>query len=334
MLHLTNGDHALEALRAAQFEGGFLPWRDVLHEGPVPEGLGLAELSQLRAGFIASCGWGAREDLERAFRSRDAVLEASVTEEEVVLWFESDLYDQLQLCQVLAWYCDQPSRPLKLSLICVDRDPKDGRFRGLAERDPASLQTEYARRVTVSKAQLERAAAAWAAFRAPQLRALDRFRLDGTPELPFLAAALGRLLEELPSLECGLSRTEQAVLEAARTGVASPWALFGVVHAAEERPFMSDWSFWRVFGRLVEPPEALLELEDGGRPRFPPAVPDDDVFRAQRFRITEAGTEVLQGRRDATQTIGVDRWIGGTHLSHSGSVMRWSGAFEGLVDCV
>ena len=58
MLHIVNGDCAVEALRESGIEGGFLSWIDVLHDGPVPAGLSLEELSEVRADFIADCDWG------------------------------------------------------------------------------------------------------------------------------------------------------------------------------------------------------------------------------------------------------------------------------------
>jgi hypothetical protein len=63
MLHVTNGDSAAEGIRASGVAGEVLPWRDVLHEGPVPAGLALAELSRVRAGFIADKGWGEAEEV-------------------------------------------------------------------------------------------------------------------------------------------------------------------------------------------------------------------------------------------------------------------------------
>jgi hypothetical protein len=36
MLHVINGDSALETLREAGLPGSAIAWRDVLHEGPVP----------------------------------------------------------------------------------------------------------------------------------------------------------------------------------------------------------------------------------------------------------------------------------------------------------
>lgn len=38
MLHVTSGACAGERLRAAGVQGTLPPWRDVLHDGPVPAG--------------------------------------------------------------------------------------------------------------------------------------------------------------------------------------------------------------------------------------------------------------------------------------------------------
>ena len=39
MLFITNGDFAAGRIAASGLTGEILPWRDVLHEGPVPAGL-------------------------------------------------------------------------------------------------------------------------------------------------------------------------------------------------------------------------------------------------------------------------------------------------------
>jgi len=322
MLHLTNGDHAVGVLRAAELPGSYLPWRDVLHEGPVPAGMNLPNLSRLRSEFIASCGWGKPAELSRQFLARDAALEASINEDEVVLWFESDLYDQLQLCQVLAWYKEQKARPARLSLICVDKDA-EGNFRGVAQLKPEAIKALFEARMPVRDALLTLAARAWDAFCATDPLALDALRQQRMPALPVLALALRRLLEELPSTIDGLSRTEHAALEAVAEGARAPAEIFVAVHTREERPFMGDWAFWRVLARLASGPKPLLELASGARPRFPPEVPAAASFGAQRFRLTPAGREVLAGKLDAVDANGIDRWVGGTHLQSGAKLWRW-----------
>ncbi len=331
MLHITNGDMAVGVLRAAELPGAYLPWRDVLHEGPVPAGLSLDKLSRLRVEFIVSCGWGKLEEVSRQFLTRDAALEASLGEDEVVLWFESDLYDQLQLCQVLAWYNEQGSRPQKMSVIGVDKDA-DGNFRGLSQHKPDGIKALYESRVPIRDALIALAARAWDAFRAPEPVALDALRGKGTPALPVLAPALERLLQELPSKANGLSRTEHAALAAVAEGARAPAEIFVAVHTREERPFMGDWAFWRVLARLASGTKPMLELASGARPRFPPEVPPAASFGAQRFRLTPSGREVLAEKLDAIALNGIERWLGGTHLQKGAKLWRWDRAVGKLIE--
>lgn len=72
MLNITNGDAAVPPLRAAGVEGDVLPWRDVLHEGPVPTGLDEAELGAVRARFLALDRILSQEEVLRDFAVRDA----------------------------------------------------------------------------------------------------------------------------------------------------------------------------------------------------------------------------------------------------------------------
>src|SRR5688500_7208510 len=146
MLHITNGDAAVEVMVRAGIEGDILPWRDVLHEGPVPGGLALENLSEVRAAFIADSGWGEQDEVVREFRARDAKLAGFREHEEVVLWFEHDLYDQLQLLQLLDWLSRQDPAATRLSMICV------GEYLGPME--PGRLAALYPKRRPVTFEQL------------------------------------------------------------------------------------------------------------------------------------------------------------------------------------
>ena len=52
-LHVTNGDVVGGTLIQAGFGDAVLPWRDVLHDGPVPGGLDAEALRNVRAQFLA-----------------------------------------------------------------------------------------------------------------------------------------------------------------------------------------------------------------------------------------------------------------------------------------
>jgi len=117
LLHVTNGESAGNTLRQTALGGAVLSWQDVLHEGPVPD-VPPAELRAVRARFLSECGWGSERSLLESFERRDRLFEQALEGgTEVVLWFENDLYDQLQLVQALALAGDAP-----LLLIQADSD--------------------------------------------------------------------------------------------------------------------------------------------------------------------------------------------------------------------
>src|SRR5262249_34794993 len=90
-LHITNGDSVVRGFEEAQLDGAYLPWRDVLFEGPVPRAE-LDALTPIRVAFFAAGGMP-HETALAEFRARDDRLRAFRQHGEVVLWFEHDLTD-------------------------------------------------------------------------------------------------------------------------------------------------------------------------------------------------------------------------------------------------
>src|SRR5437868_4452684 len=211
LLHITNGESAGNTLRQTTLGGAVLPWQDTLHEGPVPA-LPRRELLRTRARFLADCGWGRQQALLSSFERRDRqLLEALRADLHVVLWFEHDLYDQLQLLDVLALAHSEETAP---ELIVVGSFPGKPSFAGLGELTASELETLWPSRGRATPAALEAATSAWAALQDGEPTALAEWATRDTAELPFLASALRRLLEELPAPADGLSGTERRALPA------------------------------------------------------------------------------------------------------------------------
>jgi len=161
-LHVTNGDSAGNTLRQTALGGAVLPWQDVLHEGPVPAGP-RRDLIQARAAFLSASGWGSRRSILASLEDRDRQLVQALKEgHQVVLWFEHDLYDQLQLVDALALAA--PSVP---ELIVVGSFPGRPAFRGLGELTADELETLWSARVPASQDTLAAAVSVWAAVRHP-----------------------------------------------------------------------------------------------------------------------------------------------------------------------
>jgi hypothetical protein len=299
-LNITNGDSAVQVMKAAQIPGDILPWRDVLHDGPVPAGLSLHELSQIRAQFIIDQGWGDPESIRKDFTERDNHLESCGAYEKVTLWFEHDLYDQLQILQILDWFADHRPTKTKLSIICTEQY--------LGPSSPEQLKELVKFEQNITDRHLATAKSAWEAFRAPTPEQLLQLLHDDLSILPFLEGAIIRLLEEYPNCENGLTRTAQKALELISNGQKRPGRLFGAYQETEERRFMGDSSFWDILHELLDSHPPLIELPPGKQLTLPTS-PD------QELTITPAGGEVLVNRRNWLDMYSIDRWIGGVHLT-------------------
>jgi DNA-binding transcriptional MerR regulator len=319
LLHITNGESAGNTLRQTGLGGAVLAWLDVLHEGPVPA-VPRPELLQARAAFLSECGWGSRPALVASLERRDEQLVQALTEgRQVVLWFEHDLYDQLQLLDVLALAHEVERIP---EMIVVDS------FLGqLSADDMARLWPE---RRAATPAALGDAASAWDAFRTDDPKKLARWARRGSAELPFAGPALERLLEELPDVEGGLSRTERQALEAVAEGARTAGKAFVSAQNREPAAFLGDAWFYRTLAALGRGPMRLVETLDGDELPAPPPLGDGHAFTHVPLRLTEQGESVLRGDGDRVHLLGVDRWIGGTHVTPEND-WRWDSADRALV---
>ncbi|HLA14531.1 MAG TPA: DUF1835 domain-containing protein, partial [Gemmatimonadaceae bacterium] len=209
-LNITNGESAVSKLRQAGVQGEIIPWQDVLHEGPVNASLSLHDLSELRALFIAERGWDDFAHVSGSFDQRDRTLANLDRFDEIVLWFEDDLYDQLQLLQLLDFFGRTKNRKARLSMIVVDGY--------LASHTPSALAELEPKRAAVTEQQLDLGKRAWAAFGSVDPSAIQRIVRTDTSALRFLAPALMRHLEEFPDRRSGLSRSEAEALRAIEAG--------------------------------------------------------------------------------------------------------------------
>ena len=185
-LNITNGDSAAGTLSEAGVEGKIIAWRDVLHEGPVDSSLLLGELSKQRARFIAERRWDDFAHVSGDLAERDRVLQHLDYFDEVVLWFEDDLYDQLQLIQLLDFLARGAARKKTLSLIQVD-----GYIPPLSGPKLKELDEKRSR---VTPEQFDLARRAWKAFGSDDPSAIARLLEGSTSALPYLASALQRQL--------------------------------------------------------------------------------------------------------------------------------------------
>jgi hypothetical protein len=300
IVHVCNGDSTADSLSLADLPGEIRVWADSLDQGPV-KNVPDAEHYRLRGEFWASRG---HRDSGRLAEWDKGVDEAAAAEE-LILWFEHDLFDQLALIRLLARLARR-GMPATLTIVSIDRHPEIPNFLGLGQLKPEQLAELWPRRTPLSRDAIDEAITAWIAITADDPRALP-FLMRRIKAMPFLAGAIERLLEEYPDPTSGLSRTERQLLAAIARGVAAP-ELMQAMHAIDPRYTHTD-------GHVVHTVQQLAKCGF-----------------VEGTTVTATGRQALAGALDRVHEHGIDEWRGGVHLSGKGPVWRWDSAQKKLVE--
>lgn len=311
LAHVCNGDATADNLSLADLPGEIRVWADALDQGPllpVPP----KPFLEARARHAVAEGWTPSLEAATAklsdWQRAVALLDAPGVEE-VVLWFEHDLFDQLGLCRLLYLASFVEVRAAQLTLVCIDRHPEVPQFLGLGQLAPEQLAALWPQRVPISRDAMDEAVATWLALTADDPRGLA-FLAKRVRALPFLGGAIERHLEELPDCASGLGRTERQMLAAIGRGTSSLEAVRTELHAIDPRYPITDTISTTVLRRLV-----AREL----------------VSDQPALAITARGRQALAGAYDVVSELGIDLWRGGVHLVGRGPVWRWDGASRRLV---
>jgi RNA polymerase sigma factor (sigma-70 family) len=324
MLHIADGESVAGTLRQAGLPGEVKIYGDVLSEGPAPAGLSHEAWCEVRARFYAEAGYATIEEARKIAQEWQRTLESCSTYEEVVLWMDHRLSDQLMLLRMLDWLGRQQLPATKISLICLGQFPGIENFVGLGQLNSDQLTSLADTRQRVTDAQFRLAQAGWSAFTSPDPTEIERLLISDTPALPFLEKALRRHLEQFPSVQNGLSRTEHQALEVLHQhGPVSALRLFFAVQRAEEPLFMGDLSFFRLLLGLASAKHPLVQTADASGLRLSEYGPAIEKWANSPVTITDVGRQVLEGRADHVKLNGIDRWIGGVHLAGNEAAWRW-----------
>ncbi|HEX2101414.1 MAG TPA: sigma-70 family RNA polymerase sigma factor, partial [Candidatus Synoicihabitans sp.] len=116
MLHITDGESVAGTLTQSAIPGVVSIYGDLMCEGPAPAGLDIEAWIESRARFIADFHDISLDEAREYLRACEATLAAYSQYDEVVIWLDHRLSDQLILIKVLDWFSRRELGAVKLSL--------------------------------------------------------------------------------------------------------------------------------------------------------------------------------------------------------------------------
>ncbi|MDF2958557.1 MAG: DNA-directed polymerase subunit sigma [Paenibacillus sp.] len=322
MLHIVNGDSVAEKLRQGVVHGDILVWREIYPEGPVFLDPTEYANRSFRAQYLEKALGIPSKEYINISKNQEEILAGFHKYEEIVLWFEHDLFDQTMLCYLLYWFSQMTLGKTKLSLLCIGAYPGIALFRGLGQLSVKQMKTLSGTWQSIGHEELALGKTVWEAYCSPDPTKLFQLLDDGhTAALPFAHNAFQLHLSRLPSTRNGLGIVEQTTLEMVQNGLNSPVDLFEQVGNTLHELGMGDLQYWHSLAKMSQAPYPLLNIE--GLKTFPGYTDPSPSFHHCQVVLTEFGRKVMAGKEDSISMNGIDEWYGGVHLHGHSGLWRW-----------
>lgn len=295
MIHIHNGDVALALAKRSNIPGEHVAFRESLITGPVGE---TEDWIEMRAQALSEAH---QVDLLRVrtdLVEQEQLLESLTAQDEVVLWFEHDLF-----CLVHLLYLLQRFRRVRLSLVWTSKP--------IGENDESSLQQLFDSRGAVAPSMIAVAREVWKAYTSADPATLNPFLERERSDFPFLREGLTLHASRFPSFYNGLGAIEQQALHTIATGTTDFPSLFDRLNAGLPRFGFGDSEVFRLLRWMAWRAVPLITVKG----ELPKAI----------FSITPTGENVLAAEVDDIAINDPDLWLGGTHLTR-GNLWRWDGS--------
>lgn len=187
--HILNGD-ALKEQFPENILGEIIVARECLVDGPV-SGNSLEEFFETRAKFISSEYGGTREGYFNKVVVEFEKIRNIPTSLEVHLWFEDDLF-----CQVNLWFVVHLLSKNKHTKIFLIRPPVHNQY-GFGGLSKEKLLLAYQKRQKLEK--LDVLKRLWPAYQSNQSDALNKLAAELEKEYPFILPAVEAHIDRIPT---------------------------------------------------------------------------------------------------------------------------------------
>lgn len=214
LLHITNGDNFTSKLQSLHLKGDIITWREMLCEGKTLCAVGSESFWKTRFEFLnknykVSKSWFVEKTLKE-YRS----LCNHKQQDQIVLWFEYDLFCQINMLAVLSWLKTH-RRHAEISLVCSGKEDESDKLYGLSELSDEKLLNLYENRIILSQDDIEFADYVWQLYCSDNPIRLENLIVHNNFQFQYLSEALRAHLKRFPTIKNGLNEMENRILDTA-----------------------------------------------------------------------------------------------------------------------
>ncbi len=214
LLHITNGDSFTEKLKSLPYKGDIVTWREMLCEGKTlctvgSESFWKARFDFLNKNYNVSKSWFVEKTLKE-YRS----LCNHKQQNQIVLWFEYDLFCQINMLAVLSWLKTH-RKHAEISLVCSGKEDDTDKMYALGELSDEKLHQLYENRKVLTQDDIEYADYVWQLYCCDNPLHLENLNTYDKYQFNYLSEAVKGHLKRFPTVTNGLNYIENNVLDIA-----------------------------------------------------------------------------------------------------------------------
>ncbi|MGB5319235.1 DUF1835 domain-containing protein, partial [Eudoraea sp.] len=211
-LHITNGDSFTQRLNSLKLKGDIITWREMLCEGKTETNVGSESFWKTRFDFLhknynVSKSWFVEKTLKE-YRS----LCNHKQQDQIILWFEYDLFCQVNMLAVLSWL-KKHRRYAEIYLVCSGNEDQTDKLYGLNELRDDQLLRLYDKKTKLSQNDIEYADYVWQLYCSDNPIRLENLLEFDNNQFEYLPDAIKAHLKRFPSIKNGLNELENRILD-------------------------------------------------------------------------------------------------------------------------
>ncbi|WP_038529538.1 hypothetical protein [Formosa agariphila] len=263
-LHITNGGALTNYLVELEFQGEILTWEEMLCEGPTIEHINSPEFIDTRLKFLREF-YDIEADTDK-LKKDISVLDNTEHYNEIILWFEYDLFCHINLIGVINLLL-QKKIDLPLFLVCSGRIHGVKELKSLTELSSSQLSDHYEARVRLTAEDKDLVRTIWQLYNGKDHNLIKPYIVKHS-SFEYLSNCLKAHLQRFPNSINGLNELELNILKIIDTrSIHTKNHLLGYALNFQGFYGYSDMQFERIIERLsifyIEEEHSLTLNEDG-----------------------------------------------------------------------
>jgi len=212
ILHITNGDSFTNVLKSLGIKDEIVTWREMLCEGKTTTDVGSESFWKTRFEFLHQSYKVSKDTFINFTLKEYRNLCNQKSQEEIVLWFEYDLFCQINMVAVLSWLKKYRSNA-HISLVCSGNEDGSDKMFTLPELNKDQLMSLYENRQSLTKDDIEYADYIWQLYCCDNPIRLETAILQDNSQFKYLPDAIKTHLLRFPTVKNGLNDLENKLLQ-------------------------------------------------------------------------------------------------------------------------